>query len=374
MAEESSKNGSRGRRRVILWTASLGTIALVASACGGASGASDTGSGSSGKSGDYSLTVTTPNLDPGAAINVYLADDLGYFKDAGVKVTRINGVSTGVSLLTSGKTDLIAQGATAGFPVTKQGKPVVDIWNGIGGGALGSIAVSTKSSYSSIDDLSGKSVGTISTTGSQFGFTNLYSHKVQDAGGKAFKIVPFNDNATMINAVESGQVQAAGGSAALFNQAVRAGKLKLIADTTDQSQREALLGSSYTADTALEGIKANLENKKEAVIRFLQALGRANQYLQSHSLADVASVVEKDKIFATLPPGTVLQDITQQKPFFTPYGGQVSEDLWKSTLQLFSRWQIPTIGDVADDPEFSYANFVDMSYLDEAQARNKKAS
>jgi ABC-type nitrate/sulfonate/bicarbonate transport system substrate-binding protein len=369
MADVLGKNGTRRRRRrVMLGMVPIAALALMVSACGSSASAGD---GSSNGSGTYSLTVTTPNLDPGSAINVYLADDLGYFKDAGVNVTRINGVSTGVSLLTSGKTDLIAQGATAGFPVTKQGKPVVDVWNDIGGGALGSIAVAASSPYTSINDLAGQKVGTISTTGSQFGFTNLYSHKVQDAAGKPFTIVPFNDNTTMINAVESGQVKAAGGSAAIFNQAVQAGKLKLIANTTDPTQRTALLGASYTADTALEGIKSNLESKKEAVIRFLQALDRANQYLHTHSLADVAAVIEKDKIFATLPPGTVLQDITQQQPFFTPYGGQISESLWKSTLQLFTRWQIPTIGDVADDPAFSYANFVDMSYLDEAQARNK---
>ena len=350
--------------------AALTAVTLLVAGCS-SSGTGSKNSKSSAGATKYSLTVTTPNLDPGSAINVYLADDLGYFKSAGVKVTRINGVSTGVSLLTSGKTDLIAQGATAGFPIAKQGKKVSIVWNDIGGGALGSVAVAAKSPYKTINDLAGKKVGTISTTGSQYGFTNLYSHKVQAAKGKGFTIVPFNDNSTLINSVSSGAVQAAGGSAAIFNQAIKAGKLRLVANTTDKAQRQALLGTTYTADTGLEGLTANLKNKKEAVIRFLQALDRANTYLHSHSLSAVATVLEKDKIFSTLPSGTVLSDITQQQPFFTPNGGQISEAVWNTTLGLFTRWQIQSLGDVKDDPKFSYANFVDMSYLNQAQARNK---
>lgn len=358
---------SRRTRTYVRSAAAAIAIAVLTTAC-------SSGGGKGSGSDPNSLTVVTPNLDPGSAINVYLADDLGYFKDAGVKVNRINGVSTGVSLLTSGKTDLIAQGATAGFPVAKQGKPVSIIWNDIGGGALGSVAVAANSPYHSINDLAGKKVGTISTTGSQFGFTNLYSHKVQDATGKGFTIVPFTDNSTLINSVESGAVQGAGGSAAIFNQAVKSGKVRLIADTTDKSQREALLGTTYTADTGLEGLKSTLKKKKEAVTRFLQAMLRAEEYLSTHSLADVAKVIEKDKIFATLPPGTVLSDITRQQPFFTPNHGQISESVWNTTLGLFSRWQIQSLGDVQKDSHFSYANFVDMSFLTEAQARNESAS
>ncbi len=368
MADIKGTSPLSRHRKMYRGAAALVAVSLLASAC--SSSGDKKGSGSDA----FSLTVVTPNLDPGSAINVYLADDLGYFKDAGVNVTRINGVSTGVSLLTSGKTDLIAQGATAGFPVAKQGKPVSIIWNDIGGGALGSVAVAAGSPYHSIDDLSGKKVGTISTTGSQFGFTNLYSHKVQAAKGNGFTIVPFTDNSTLINSVESGAVQAAGGSAAIFNQAIKSGKLRLVADTTDKTQREALLGTTYTSDTGLEGLKATLAKKKEAVIRFLQALDRAEQYLTSHSLAEVAAVIEKDKIFATLPPGTVLSDITRQQPFFTPNHGQIPEDVWNTTLGLFSRWQIQSLGDVQKDSHFSYANFVDMSYLNTAEQRNKDTS
>lgn len=358
------------RRRAVWLPAVLAAVALLATACSSSGSTSAAGSDGSCPDG-CKLTVVTPNLDPSGAITIYLADDLGLFKKYGVNVTRINGVAAGsVPLLTSGKADLIDEGATTAFPVQKQGMQISEVYNDIGGGALGGLAVAANSPYQSVNDLSGKKVGTVGTTGTQYGFTNLFSSDVKQATGKGFTIVPLADNTTLINSVESGAIAGAGGSRSIFSAALKTGKLRLVADTSDETQRLALLGTSYTSDTAITGLKKNLAAKHEAVVRFLQALVDANVYLHSHSLSDVATQLEKDKLFTTLPAGSVLTSITAQQPFFTPNKGYVSEDLWNATLGLFTRWDIPTIGDVKSNPTFSYSSVIDMSFLTEAMGRN----
>ena len=377
MAGAGITSGKR-RNRVAWISAVLAGVALAAAGCSSASSSSTgstaaaagTGSASTSCPNGCELTVVTPNLDPSSAITIYLADDLGYFTKYGVNVNRINGVAAGsVPLLTSGKADLIDEGSTAAFPVAAQGKPISAIYNDIGGGALGGLAVASNSKYKNVNSLSGQRVGTVGTDGSQYGFANLFSGDVKKATGTGFTIVSFADNTTLINALESGQIAAASGSKAIFSSELASGKLSMVADPAVTSQRVALLGSAYTADTTISGIKSNLEAKHEAVVRFLEALVEANVYLHSHPLAQVATVLQKDSLFRTLPAGSILADITAQQPFYTPDRGYISKSLWDTSLGLFTRWDISTIGDVENSPTYSYSNFVDMSYLNEAAQR-----
>ncbi len=377
MAGAGITSGKR-RNRVAWISAVLAGVALAAAGCSSASSSSTgstaaaagTGSASTSCPNGCELTVVTPNLDPSSAITIYLADDLGYFTKYGVNVNRINGVAAGsVPLLTSGKADLIDEGSTAAFPVAAQGKPISAIYNDIGGGALGGLAVASNSKYKNVNSLSGQRVGTVGTDGSQYGFANLFSGDVKKATGTGFTIVSFADNTTLINALESGQIAAASGSKAIFSSELASGKLSMVADPAVTSQRVALLGSAYTADTTISGIKSNLEAKHEAVVRFLEALVEANVYLHSHTLAQVATVLQKDSLFRTLPAGSILADITAQQPFYTPDRGYISKSLWDASLGLFTRWDISTIGDVENSPTYSYSNFVDMSYLNEAAQR-----
>jgi NitT/TauT family transport system substrate-binding protein len=377
MAGAGITSGKR-RNRVAWISAVLAGVALAAAGCSSASSSSTgstaaaagTGSASTSCPNGCELTVVTPNLDPSSAITIYLADDLGYFTKYGVNVNRINGVAAGsVPLLTSGKADLIDEGSTAAFPVAAQGKPISAIYNDIGGGALGGLAVASNSKYKNVNSLSGQRVGTVGTDGSQYGFANLFSGDVKKATGTGFTIVSFADNTTLINALESGQIAAASGSKAIFSSELASGKLSMVADPAVTSQRVALLGSAYTADTTISGIKSNLEAKHEAVVRFLEALVEANVYLHSHTLAQVATVLQKDSLFRTLPAGSILADITAQQPFYTPDRGYISKSLWDTSLGLFTRWDISTIGDVENSPTYSYSNFVDMSYLNEAAQR-----
>lgn len=358
--------GKRGRRR---WSAValVGVAALVLAGCGGGG---DSAVATSGGDDVGTVTVIGPNSDPGSAANLYLADALGYFDDAKVTVERLDAAgATGVALLSAGQADLLITGLTGGFALVNQGVPVSVIWSDLGGAANGAIAVPVDSPAQSVNDLSGKKVGTIGSTGSVYGFVNLYSNQVADEGGQPFQISSFNDSTTLINAVESGSVDAGGGSRAIWANSLKAGKVRLLVDTTDVAARTDLLGVDWTAETGYVGIAENVAGKKEAMTRFLMAMTRANAYLQSHTPEEIAQVLQNDPLFKTLTPDAIAGSVGAQFPFYTPYDGQIPENLWEPTLSEFSRWDIPTVGNVSGDEKYSYENIVDMSYLDEAQAR-----
>src|SRR3984957_17276334 len=208
------------RRNRVAWAGALVALAALAAGCSSASSstgstaaAGSTGSASTSCPNGCKLTVVTPNLDPSSAITIYLADDLGYFTKYGVNVSRINGVAAGsVPLLTSGKADLIDEGATAAFPVAAQGKQISAIYNDIGGGALGGLAVAANSKYTSVNSLSGQRVGTVGTDGTQYGFASLFSGDVKKAAGTGFTIVSFTDNTTLSYVLEAGDTAGVSGT------------------------------------------------------------------------------------------------------------------------------------------------------------------
>jgi ABC-type nitrate/sulfonate/bicarbonate transport system substrate-binding protein len=378
MSSLAGRNPVRPRRHVLAVAASVGIVVLLVAGCGsGSSKASSSGGAvGTGSSADQSasvdaLSVVTPNADPSTVANLVLAENLGYFKAENVTIKRIDGAgAAGASLLVSGQADLLLSSSTIGFPLAKQGQPISVVWSDVGAGLGAALAVASNSSVKTLQDLSGKKVGTIGTTGATYGFANYLSHQVAAVkGGEAFQLVAFNDSATLINALTSGAVAASSASTGTFAEAITAGKVRLVVDTSAVAERTKLLGTNYTVDTAYEGLTANLKTKKESVVRFMEALTKANTYLNTHTPDQISQVIAMDPYFKALTPSTIALSVVARFPFYTPYNGQVSESDWKATLDWFTKWQIPTIGDVASDATFSYAKIVDMSYLNEAQKR-----
>lgn len=363
---------ARFSRRATPLAATAVVAALVLSGCTSGDTASSSTSAGSGDQSERvaSLSVITPNADPSTVTNLYLAKNLGCFDDQNVDVKIVNGAgAAGASLLVSGEADLLLSSATIGFPLAKQGQPISLIFSDVGGGLGAAVSVATNSPVKDIKDLAGKKVGTIGTTGGTYGFANYLSQKVAGEGGRPFEIVAFNDAATMNNSLISGAVDAVSASTGTVAELVAGGKARLIVDTSKLDQREDLIGSEFTIDTGYAGLAKNLKGKRETVVRFLEGLTCANTYLNSHKPDEIADVLAKDQAFSTLTPKQIGLSVTARLPFYTPYSGQISEGAWKETLAWFSKWRIPTLGDVASDPTYAYADAVDMSYLTEAQKR-----
>lgn len=359
------------RRRLMLVAVTAGVLSAALAACSSQPAAVPTTAPSVDHSEPVdSLSVITPNADPSTVTNLFLANALGYFDDANADIEIINGAgAAGASLLVSGEADLLLSSATIGFPLAAQGQPISLVFSDVGGGLGAGLSVAEESSYEDLEDLSGKKVGTIGTTGGTYGFANLLSQTVVDDGGEPFEIVAFNDATTMLNALVSGQVDAVSASAGTVATLVAEGKVRNIIDTTDLDQRQEYIGSDYTIDTGYAGLRENLDAKRESVVRFLEALTRADEYRTSHTPEEIATILAKDELFAALSVEQITQSVEARMPFYTPDGGEISETAWDETLSWFTRWDIPTLGDVAADPTFSYDEVVDMSYLTEAQER-----
>lgn len=316
------------------------------------------------------LSIVTPNSDPSAVANLFLAQGLGYFEDENVTIDLILGAgATGAALLASGDADLLLAPTSVGLPLIKQGQPISVIFSDVGGGLGAAVAVPSNSPASRIEDLEGKKVGANGTTGLGYGFANLLSNQIEDGGGEGFELVAFNDAATMLNALTSGGIDAASATTGNFAPLVASGQLRLIVDTTDETIRTELLGASYTIDTSYIGVPDVLDSQRESVVRFLSALTRANVYLQSHTPAEIARILRQDTSFASLTEESITQSVAARFPFYTPTNGMVTEDAWDGSLDWFTKWDIPTVGAIDADPDFAYDKVVDMSYLSEAQDR-----
>ncbi|KAA9107727.1 ABC transporter substrate-binding protein [Microbacterium rhizomatis] len=355
---------------VAVLTAAMFTLGACASA--GAPAPSATGSGSVPDQSTpvAALSVVTPNADPSTVANLFLAKNLGYFVDQNVDVNIINGAgAAGASLLVSGEADMLLSSTTIGFPLAAQGQPISVVFSDVGGGLGAALSVATGSPVKKLQDLSGKKVGTIGTTGATYGFANYLSKLVVTEGGQPFELVAFNDAATMNNSLISGSVDAVSSSTGTIAALVANNQARIIVDTSKLDQRDEYIGSEYTIDTGYIGLKGNLDTKRESVVRFLEALTRANLYLNTHTPEEISKILANDATFSALDTSAISASVIARFPFYTPYNGYISEEAWDDTLAWFSKWDIPTLGDVANNESFSYANIVDMSYLTEAQDR-----
>ncbi len=332
--------------------------ALISVACGGTSEPKPVGV--------ESFSVAIPGAQSAFALP-YLAEELGFFKDAGVAVTFTSGVgSNGTSLVVTGQADVTMFGTTASFPPVAQGRSTTSIFSHIGGGVGANVAVLANSRYQSLMDLSGQRVAVIGTTGAGYGETQVYSKYVVDHGGKPFEIVPASNATTMVDMLKAGRAAATVSNKGFYAQSLVDGTFRLIVDMANLADRTRYFGG-YFAEATIFGLTDNLKTRKEATIRFLVGIDKANTWLLKHKPSEVASVLQKHPFFAPIPANLLEFDIESTTPFETTTRGRITQQMWNLSLQIFSTWNTPGV-DVSS-PDFSYAKRVDMSYLDAAQAR-----
>lgn len=362
-------------------------LCLALAACGGSgsgtsgggtgSGASATPSSAAPSGGGLStskpatLSVATPTVVPGTFSQVYLAQELGYYKDENLTVNIKTGVARStLSLITSGQVDLAVFGATAALTLRAQGKDAKVLYNLDGGGQLANVAVKANSPIKSLNQLAGKSVGATTPTGAQGGWTNLLSSKVQKATGKGFKIDYLGSETVLVNSLETGAIAAAVVPKSFVTPDIDSGKLRLLVDTTKSAERQKYLGLSNANDTegCIFGINSDLTAKKNAVTRFFVALNRANTYLNTHSGAQVGAVLARMPVFKQAGAKTLGKEIATPHPYFNQTHGLITSSNWQASLDIFKKWGKAAPPNVATDSKYSYAQAVDMSYLKAALA------
>jgi ABC-type nitrate/sulfonate/bicarbonate transport system substrate-binding protein len=358
----------RSRRRSAVALAAAVALALVGTLA--ACGSDDDDNGDSGGGGGGGSAQEMEQLTLASAGVVaessqpFVAQAKGYFEDAGVEVTFMDNVGSNVpTVISSGQADLVQSGLGSALVLTAQGRPNTVIFNslsGTGSSVMGAPGV-TK-----LDQLRNQRVASMAAKGTTtYGSAAFYNEKYD----LNMDLVPFADPAVGAAALASGQVKGAVGDAGYYAEAVDQGKANYIKDTRDPEVREEFIGPDV-GDAGYFGLTENLEEKREAVTRFMTAILRAGEYMDEASNEQLATDLRTLEVFQTIPQDQLEQLVERARGHWTmipPGDGSISADDWQATLDRIQFWGLE--GFDKDDSQFAYDEMVDMSYFEEAQKR-----
>lgn len=306
-----------------------------------------------------SLTIAVPVVNAVTA-PPYLAQALGYLTPLGVTVQPNTGANT-LPLLISGQADLAFFGTGTAIVGAQRGLPMKAIWQTTAGGVGATIAIaaSQADTIKSVKDLDGKRIGVLGTSGESYGAANAYVRKA----GISASIVPFGGAAAYLAALQNGQISAVVSSYDQLLSPLKAGLIKILVNPAQRGARASL---DFNAGASVMGLGPNLSSKRTDVVAFLRALYRAERYIFTHTNAQVADALLKLPAFQGFDRELLIGGLDAVRGFF-PWQKQfmISQSDWQKNLQEFVQWNLGG-GYSPQAEQFSYANMVDMSYLQAA--------
>lgn len=314
---------------------------------------------------NLSLTVGTIFASTDYA-NIYSAAALGYYEDAGVDVTIQEVGANYLNLLTSGALDLAGSGTGASLAPVSNGMQTTIVYNTVGAGEGATLAVLADSPYRTVADLAGKRVAVIGSGGAAYGWGNIYSSIAENEVGQAIEVISTTTPAIQLNGVLSGQFEALVTTGGFIASLVEDGTLRLIADPTTPRFKTIVgddLANEYP-EFALYGMKDNLDEKREAVERFLAAITRADNYLKLASAEDIAKTLASHPSFQGQTVDGLTYGALETKPFYAPTNGFITSETWAQALRNIKHWRVQGVD--VDDPMYAFSNMIDMSYLENA--------
>jgi ABC-type nitrate/sulfonate/bicarbonate transport system substrate-binding protein len=328
------------------------------SGCGGDEANTPAGAGGDSKAiPQLKVAVAVPN--PLYALP-YIAQLESFFKEEGVNVKIIDNTgSNTATTLASGQADIAQYAAGVPLVLSQQGKPAQIIYV-FAGNVSGGTLVGAKG-VKSIEQLKGKRIAVLAKGSATYGWANLWNQKFHLNAD----LVPFQDNASIQSALGSGRVAAAGGPYANFAALLSTGRANMLIDSRNPSERDKYAGpSAGTPEGVIFGLTDVLDKKRDAVVRFLKAMTKAEAYIKKASDSQLAKDLRTFSAFQTTPEPLLTDIVKNSRPYYNPGNSYMTEDQWKSALQQYGLWGLD--GYKADDPAFAYKNLVDMSYYDEA--------
>jgi len=265
-----------------------------------------------------------------AFAHVYLAESEGYFKREGVDVTlQSNTGSNTLNVVVSGQADLGMIGIGAPLLAAKSGKPTSIIFAHIGNANGGTVVA-----RSGISSLAGMmNFGATGLGSSSYGFCNHY----KQAGHAKWNVVVMQDIPTLLAALVSGRIDGACNNVANFRPLINSKAVSILIDTRDPEARKKYVGNDFP-EAAAFGITANLQDKRQAMVAFMRAVGSAEKFLRSHSPQAVAQAMHKLQAFASIPVENVETQVRDSMPYFSPNGGYIDAAVWKFALSQYNTW------------------------------------
>ena len=387
MVQERSTEGVPARRRrVAAWLAVTMVALLIAAACGGddddatATTTTAAASGASTTAGGETTTTALEPVDPlkvtiGSRSEVYgatwiaLGENLFEKHGVPVEVTSYDGIATGLAQLSADQIDLFFFTPLLGLNLANQGIPMSFIYR-FSDLDYRTAAFATAKDVATIDDL--RAMGSDCRVASTSVGTSFYRMALafSEAYGLQCELVPQASGNLQVPALASGEVQGAVVVPTMAYQASKDGIINLQYDPRSVTEEEGakVFAESYP-HIVVFGKKAVLEEKHEAVVRFVSALQEASQIIETSTPLDLANITVKVEPWATTDPAASAESwaVIQKQVPLGDQAGHIAEDEWNNVLNGLVEWGVEGVDPA--DPDIAYDAVIDMSYFDEALAR-----
>lgn len=305
------------------------------------------------------------SIDPFFAAG-YVALKKGYFGENGLEVDYLNSQSGPRTnqLLAAGQILFGATAATAAPALTLAGKPATLIF-GFDRKLTYANVIVRKEDYDSgkireLKDLAGKRVG---ATQPQSSTWLMAVYLMQQAGiGKQVDIRPLGDLATMLGALKTGSVSASMATQSMMEQAQAEGWGVPIFDATAEQTWRTLMGGDVPGIAALT-LRDTVERRPEVVQAFVSALVKAQDFLNTHSAAEVTDTIYADYLNA-FPREAIEKTIALYQDSVFLKDNLITEDAYQRMTAI-----------MGDDRQFSneqlkqvpYSACVDMRFVRHAR-------
>jgi ABC-type nitrate/sulfonate/bicarbonate transport system substrate-binding protein len=342
------RSGSPERRSVAL-VVGLAVSATVLAACGSGGAGSDSGGGT------VKIAVAAGAT---SFASVYVAQERGYFKDAGVDVELMdNAGANAVPMLASKQADLAFSGVPAALALGQK-RPTKVVLAMHGG--FSAAALVAGPGIDDLADLKGKKIGTPGTGTTSDAYANIYNKRLNLGAN----IVPFTTPVALVAAVKSGQVDAGTGTASLYSDIIANGSAHVILKAGDP-QMEDVLGVVKYPEAVLFGLADTVGAKSDDVVKVLSAIQRASREMKAQDPAATTATITKTTLYGGTPPDVLTKNLAYDIDFILSDAGEITEDDWTVTLKQFRDGGVLKGGDTPAG--VSYDNLIDMSYLKQAQ-------
>lgn len=269
----------------------------------------------------------------GAFQGLYIAEQQGYFKEAGIKVEiNVGGAPPqNIAQLQAGQTDIIMSGPFDVITASAQGLPVVAILNiqDQGATATTGLLIPPNGSVKSVADLKGKAIGITGGVQSAQGLMLLRAIEKASLrkGDVRFVNLPFD---AVIESAERGAVNAIAPVGLFFSLAQSRGFSSIDGVYEEIKGAPAVVFASS---------KSYIAANEDAVTAFASAMTKAYEYGNAHP--DV--VREIDSAQTKMPPDYI------KTRYIAPCTGIFQREIWSTSVSDMARFGfIPKIPAEAD--------------------------
>lgn len=288
---------------------------------------------------------------------LYWASAEGYFDEAGLDVSLVVGEAAHTSQLVAGQVD-VYWGAQGGlFGITNSGKTVHTIYGADSG--ANAYVVSSNPDVRSPEECRTMTTATPGTV------MYAWTRQLETIYDVQWELTQLTAIPAILANVTAQRTDCAVGNISYYQSGVDDGTLQVILDPGDA---ESLPDDwpELGVEAVAGGLPDVLADNRDAVERFLAAYTTALEDFRTAEPADIAqTLIAFDPGWAASgTPDVLATSIEQFDPFMSPDEGFISEETWDTTLAFYRDGGLDFLG---TDPErFSYADAVDMSYLEAA--------